>query len=203
MNEFKSLADDSRWISAMNDRVKSMERIEQLEKENVGLNWELETVHKTMVNVLEENGNLKQQLSEIKYLNRQEVEKILWDVIHYDEVTELYIFDEDPEDNFITAICKLALSETWEISACLYKTPEIEGIKNPHLHIRTSPFSDEQNVLLPMIDRDKLMKILADNTKNLDGIFDGEFVLIKNVITPDRYTKIVDEIISAIGGSND
>lgn len=78
-------------------------KIQQLEKENAELKTKAEHYERIAQVAVNEMERLKQQLSEIKYLNRQEVEKILFERI------------DDSEDNFdmvqgiITAICNLAV----------------------------------------------------------------------------------------------
>ena len=209
-------------------------KIQQLEEESKEQEQIYLDLQKFAVESERENVKLKQQLSEIKYLNydeiahaiiptdtieeainnilklaipnqqklnRQEVEKVVYEHISW------------RDDKLVTAICKLSLPETWEISACLYKTPEIEGIKRDRIKEMFMNFAryGEPVGSIAYAYTDSLIKILAITNIDKDKIIqifakyacfcglDNDFGEVK-ISADEFYELITDEIIKEING---
>lgn len=113
----------------------------------------------------------------VKFLNRQEVEKIFEFMWHN--------YDKSFKDELVTAICNLAMSEIHyldndDISKALCRVRLVDG----KLTGVNEAFQLLSNLVLPKIDRDKITAILVGKIleSNKDAVL------------------IADEIIESIGG---
>lgn len=130
-------------------------KVMQLEKEIIDLKERFKADECDLCNDLQdENEELKQQLADIKYLNREEVEKIIYELSSRNSYGNNEIENCD-YDNLVTAICNLATKPT-----CTYLgNDKIEYYKEDINNHNNSYLKDAHNYRIKEKEKIKPLKI--------------------------------------------
>lgn len=141
--------------------------------------------------------NLEKQLADIKYLSRDEVEKLIEDNTKIYRDVENKEFDYFHRDKFLDAICKLAIPDIDnEVGEPVTGKPDLCPIETKDIYysdVKLCGTGGGAGIgYKPKVDREKIIEVLKDIQKTYGKCFD--------LIEEEELSTIVDEIIKAMEG---